>query len=197
MAAYREPIALLSTSSSVQLSSGQVILDPVSLVKELIENAIDAKASSIIINLSSDTVNLIQVRDNGHGIPVADHDILGKRYCTSKIRSLKDLADIGGKSLGFRGEALSSVMQLAETLEVTTKSDDSSVATKITMRADVAPTKSVVLAHCLHSLTKFTESQQLTQQERPSPLKLCSTSIQFGDRQLSKMQKRQSTRSKK
>jgi DNA mismatch repair protein MutL len=143
MASYRKPILPLPASSSAQLSSGQVILDSFSVVKELIENAIDAKASSISINISANSVDLIKVNDNGHGIPVADQDMLGKRYCTSKIRNLQDLAEIGGKSLGFRGEALNSIVQLAEIVEVITKVDGTSTAVKMRLKVDGISIKSV------------------------------------------------------
>src|ERR1700734_1175662 len=101
------------------LGSAQALTTPMSLVKELVDNALDAKASIIDILISSNTIDKIEVRDNGHGIQQEDLDALGKRGHTSKLRSFDELRSIGGISLGFRGEALASAVQLGE-VSVTT-----------------------------------------------------------------------------
>jgi DNA mismatch repair protein MutL len=116
------------------LGSAQTLTTPTSLVKELVDNALDARASSIDIHISPNTIDKIEVRDNGHGIPQEDLDALGKRGHTSKLRSFDKLRSIGGVSLGFRGEALASAVQLGE-VSVTTKTDGEAVASTVKLKA--------------------------------------------------------------
>lgn len=116
------------------LGSTQALTTPTSLVKELVENALDAKASSIDILISSTTIDKIEVRDNGHGIQQEDLDLLGRRGHTSKLRSFDELKSIGGTSLGFRGEALASAVQLGD-VTVTTRTEGESVATAVKLKA--------------------------------------------------------------
>jgi DNA mismatch repair ATPase MutL len=131
------PIHALPESSSLQLSSGQVLLDPASVVKELVDNAIDASAKSIFIEISPNTLDVIQVRDNGHAVHPDDRGALGKRFCTSKIRTIDDLADLGGHYLGFRGEALNSLIQLAESVEMISRIEGEPTAIKLHLNKDV------------------------------------------------------------
>jgi DNA mismatch repair protein MutL len=116
------------------LGSAQALTTPTSLVKELIDNALDAKASYIDILISPNTIDKIEVRDNGHGIQQEDLDALGRRGHTSKLRSFDELKSIGGVSLGFRGEALASAVQLGE-VTVTTRTEGESVATTVKLKA--------------------------------------------------------------
>ncbi|KAJ2975505.1 hypothetical protein NUW58_g8334 [Xylaria curta] len=109
-------------------SSHVAIVTPVLLVKELLDNAIDAKATSIEIIISSDTISRIEVRDDGVGIHPDDYDALGRRGHTSKLRNIKELGTVVGKSLGFRGEALASVNAMAD-VTITTKISTEPVAT--------------------------------------------------------------------
>ncbi|KAI6093950.1 hypothetical protein F4821DRAFT_274271 [Hypoxylon rubiginosum] len=113
-------ISRLSESTTRLLGSSLVIITPVTLVKELLDNSIDAKATSIEILISKDTVKKIEVRDNGVGIHPDDYDALGRRSHTSKLRSYDDLKTQSGKTLGFRGEALASVNNFAN-VTITTK----------------------------------------------------------------------------
>jgi DNA mismatch repair protein MutL len=129
-------IQRLPHTSSRTLSSTQVLLDPSSVVKELIDNAVDARATSIAIEISANTLNVIQVRDNGHGIAPEDRGMVGKRFCTSKIRELEDLDQLGQASLGFRGEALSSLVDVAATVEITTRVEGESMAVKMELARD-------------------------------------------------------------
>jgi len=124
----------LPNSCATQLSSGQAILDPCAFVKELVENAIDAGANSISTEVSANVIDSIQIRDNGSGINPDDRLLIGRRYCTSKIRDISELKTVGGTSLGFRGEALSSMVDLAEQVEVTTKVEGEAVAVKIILQ---------------------------------------------------------------
>lgn len=118
------------------IGSSQSLTDPTSLVKELIDNAIDARATSIFVDISLNTLDVIQVRDNGHGIAPADRFMVARRYCTSKINNQDDLARLGGSSLGFRGEALSSAAELCGSMTITTRVEGEDTATTMSLLAD-------------------------------------------------------------
>lgn len=126
-------IQQLPPSCSRKLSSTNHIVEPTSAIKELIDNAIDARATSITVLVAGNTLDFIEVKDNGHGVGPDNRDLLGKRHCTSKIRCFEDLESIGGKNLGFRGEALSSLIDIAEKVEITTRVGGESTATCITL----------------------------------------------------------------
>jgi Histidine kinase-, DNA gyrase B-, and HSP90-like ATPase len=117
------PIQPLSDSDISAIGSSLVLNDARSVIKELIDNALDAQANTISIEISANTLDVIQVKDNGSGISGEDRQLLCKRGCTSKIRTIEDLEKLGGSSLGFRGEALASVAGLSSTVVVTTKTD--------------------------------------------------------------------------
>lgn len=120
-------IQALPKSTIQLLGSSQVLTSSTSLVKELIDNALDARATVIDIQISQNTVDKIEVRDNGHGIAREDLDALGRRGHTSKLRAFEELKDLGGSSLGFRGEAFFSATQLGQVI-VTTRIDGQAVA---------------------------------------------------------------------
>lgn len=111
------------------LGASQVLTDPTAVVKELLDNALDAHASSVAIEVHSNTLDSIQVRDNGYGVPPEDRSLVARPHCTSKIRSEDDLKDIGGSSLGFRGEALASVAEMSGSLTISTRIEGEQVAT--------------------------------------------------------------------
>ncbi|KAL2000014.1 hypothetical protein VTN02DRAFT_3663 [Thermoascus thermophilus] len=115
------PITALPQSTAQAIGSTSALSDACSVVKELLDNAIDASASSIIIEISQNTVDVIQVKDNGHGIPPEDHGLVCRRSFTSKIQSLEDLRKVGGHSLGFRGQALASACEMSGSLTVSTR----------------------------------------------------------------------------
>jgi DNA mismatch repair ATPase MutL len=98
-------IAALPLTTTRQIGSGQVLIDTNSVIKELVDNALDARAKNIFVDITANTIDSIQVKDDGHGIPAEDRALVCRRYCTSKIRNLDDLKEVGGKWLGFRGEA--------------------------------------------------------------------------------------------
>ncbi|KAI8357290.1 histidine kinase-like ATPase, partial [Blakeslea trispora] len=102
-----------------KLSSGQVIVDISSIVKELLENALDAGADNIDIILEEYGLKSIMVKDNGQGIHCDDIDQAGKRHYTSKLKELDDLGSL--HSYGFRGEGLNSICQIADNVTVVTK----------------------------------------------------------------------------
>ncbi|KAJ5680005.1 hypothetical protein N7536_011144 [Penicillium majusculum] len=115
------PIEALPQKTIRAIGSTSVISDPYSVVKELIDNALDASATSLQIEISQNTVDIIQLKDNGHGISPEDQQFVCKRAFTSKIQTLDDLKNVGGSSLGFRGEALASAAEMSGVLAVTTR----------------------------------------------------------------------------
>lgn len=106
------------------IKSTQVITTPASIVKELVENSLDAKATAVCVRMESYGFSRLEVRDNGSGICEEDMKFIAKPHYTSKISSFSDLASL--TSYGFRGEALSSLCAVAE-VTVTTKTKESSI----------------------------------------------------------------------
>lgn len=115
-------IKLLSQDTIDKIAAGEVVERPASVVKELVENAIDAKASIITIEIKKGGTSKIRVSDNGIGIPYNQVSRAFLRHSTSKIRDVSDLSFI--KSLGFRGEALSSIAAVSQVELITKTSDD-------------------------------------------------------------------------
>ncbi|KAK0633350.1 hypothetical protein B0T14DRAFT_506526 [Immersiella caudata] len=103
------------------------IATPAVLVKELLDNALDAGATTVVVFISPNAVDHIEVRDNGHGIHPSDFDALGRSGYTSKLKSICELANIGPSSLGFRGVALASITTASE-VTVTTRTSGEPVA---------------------------------------------------------------------
>lgn len=108
----RHSLAALPLEVAERIAAGEVIERPLSVIKELVENALDANASEIRVELRDGGRSLMRVTDNGYGIPAQELTLLCERHTTSKIRSYEDLALL--HTLGFRGEALASIAAIAE-----------------------------------------------------------------------------------
>ncbi|MGN1191133.1 MAG: DNA mismatch repair endonuclease MutL [Dorea sp.] len=120
-------IQVLDSVTIDKIAAGEVIERPASVVKELVENAIDAGSSSIVVEIKDGGISLIRITDNGSGIEREDVPAAFLRHSTSKIRTADDLIHIG--SLGFRGEALSSIAAVSQ-VELITKTREQMFGTK-------------------------------------------------------------------
>lgn len=123
-----ENIHILDSETIDKIAAGEVVEKPASVVKELIENSIDAGADKITVEIKDGGISFIRVTDNGCGIERADLYNAFLRHATSKIQKVEDLNSI--HSLGFRGEALSSISAVAQ-VEMITKTKDSLMGIKI------------------------------------------------------------------
>ena len=119
-------IHLLPDSVANQIAAGEVIQRPASVIKELVENAVDAGATSIQIILKDAGRTLIQVIDDGKGMSPTDARLAFERHSTSKIRSADDLFSL--RTMGFRGEALASIAAISQ-VELRTRRVDDEVGT--------------------------------------------------------------------
>lgn len=125
-------INILDKNISDKIAAGEVIERPVSIVKELVENSIDANASQITIEIKNGGKSFIRVTDNGDGIAKDEVSLAFYRHATGKIRSLDDLNNI--HTLGFRGEALTSIAAISR-LSILTKTNDEILGTKLILHA--------------------------------------------------------------
>lgn len=127
-------IQVLDQITIDKIAAGEVIERPASIVKELVENSIDAKAASVTVEIQDGGISLIRVTDNGSGIEREDIRNAFLRHSTSKIRKVEDLAHIA--SLGFRGEALSSISVVTRT-ELITKTKEDTFGTRYVIEGGV------------------------------------------------------------
>lgn len=120
-------IQVLDSVTIDKIAAGEVIERPASVVKELVENAIDAGSTAIVVEIKDGGISLIRITDNGSGIDREDVPAAFLRHSTSKIRTADDLVHIG--SLGFRGEALSSIAAVSQ-VELITKTKEQTFGTR-------------------------------------------------------------------
>lgn len=120
-------IRLLDESTISKISAGEIIENPASIVKELLENAIDANSKNIVIEVNGNIGESIRITDDGDGIKKDELPLAFLRHSTSKLRKVEDLFDI--VSLGFRGEALASISHISH-VEIMTKHKDEKVGTR-------------------------------------------------------------------
>ncbi len=121
-------IQLLSDTVANQIAAGEVILRPSSVIKELMENAVDAGATRIDVSINDGGKNLIRITDNGCGMSETDARLCFERYATSKLRKADDLYAI--RTMGFRGEAMASVAAVCQ-VELKTKREADETGTRI------------------------------------------------------------------
>ena len=125
-------IVLLDELTINKIAAGEVIERPASVIKEMVENSIDAGATNITVEIKNGGISYIKVTDNGKGIAQDDLEIAFERHATSKIRSADDLDTV--TSMGFRGEALASIAAIAN-VEMVSKTKDQDVGYKIVVQA--------------------------------------------------------------
>lgn len=114
-----------------RLKAGEVVQRPASMLKELVENSLDAGATEIKITINDGGKSLLSVEDNGSGIELSDMDLLLERYATSKIESEQDLFSL--ETYGFRGEALASIAEVSK-VTILTKTQYAEIGTKMQKR---------------------------------------------------------------
>ncbi|KAI8060864.1 hypothetical protein BC940DRAFT_311279 [Gongronella butleri] len=124
-------IHTLDRQTASRINSGQVITAIDTIVKELLENALDAHATSVDIKLVDDGLELVEVTDNGSGISMENRALVGKKHCTSKIACFEDLEKL--ETFGFRGEALNALSEMADSVTIATKTVNDPVAKLYTL----------------------------------------------------------------
>ncbi|MBV8695287.1 MAG: ATP-binding protein, partial [Ktedonobacteraceae bacterium] len=112
MQPQRTPLITLPPEVAERIAAGEVIERPVSVVKELVENALDAQAHELRVEARDGGLHLLRVSDDGYGIPEDELEHVSLRHTTSKIRTVEDLNHL--HTLGFRGEALASIATVSE-----------------------------------------------------------------------------------
>ena len=125
-------IVLLDDLTINKIAAGEVIERPASVIKEMVENSIDAGATNISVEIKNGGISYIRITDNGKGIQKDDMEIAFERHATSKIRQASDLELV--KSMGFRGEALASIAAIAN-VEMVSKHQDSELGNRIVVEA--------------------------------------------------------------
>ena len=133
-------IVLLDDLTINKIAAGEVIERPASVVKEMVENSIDAGATNITVEIKNGGISYIRITDNGKGIMPDDMEMAFERHATSKIRSAEDLETV--KSMGFRGEALASIAAIAR-VEMKSKTADNETGYKVVVEGGKILSKEV------------------------------------------------------
>ena len=185
------PIRVLAPDVAATIAAGEVVERPASVVKELVENALDAGASTISIDLAGGGTESIRVTDNGSGIPEAEVKLAFARHATSKLQMTDDLDRI--TTLGFRGEALSSIAAAAH-VTVVTRFSSAGSATRLELDGgrivgqsvtSAGPGTSVTVERLFHSLParrkymRSVSAESSRVQQTAGHLALAHPSVQF------------------
>ncbi len=134
MLQMKQSIQILPDNIASKIAAGEVIQRPASVVKEVVENSIDAGARNIVITIKDSGKTLIKIADDGNGFSPADLEVAFERHATSKIKSYDDLENI--KTLGFRGEALASIAAIAQ-VEIKSRTADEAVGLSMKVEGGV------------------------------------------------------------
>ncbi|GBF59945.1 PMS1 protein homolog [Trichophyton mentagrophytes] len=162
------PIVALEEPAVRAIGSTSALSDSSSVVKELLDNALDAGATSIFLEISHNTLDIIQVKDNGSGILPSDRSLACKRNYTSKIQTKEDLKNVGGKSLGFRGQALASIAEMSHAVHITTRVLEEQVARTVKFGRDGEPISETPASHPIGTTVRvcnFLQSLPVRRQE--------------------------------
>lgn len=133
-------IVLLDDLTINKIAAGEVIERPASVIKEMIENSIDAGANNIVVEIEKGGISYIKVTDNGKGISEDDLELAFERHATSKIRSADDLNTV--TSMGFRGEALASIAAISR-VELVSKTAEQENGYKVVLEGGNVLEKSI------------------------------------------------------